>query len=428
MSWSPRRKVLVIIATVLLTGFAVVFALNFVTSQKRLEHGLVHRYEITDPQLEREMGVLLGPGIVPGNQIDVLQNGDEIFPAMLEAIASAKQTITFESYIYWSGDIGGRFADALSERAQAGVKVHVLVDGVGAHKLEDSMIDRMKAAGVDFHWYRPLAWYHLGRINNRTHRKLLVADGRVAFTGGVGIADDWNGHAQDADHWRDIHFRMRGPVVAQVQAAFNDNWLKTTGRVLNGAEYFPELSEAGPSHAHLFLASASGGSESMQLMYLLAITAATKRIDLCAAYFVPDKLITEALLEARKRGVVIRVLVPGEHIDSESVRAASRASWGPLLEAGIEIHQFEPTMMHSKAMVVDDHLVSVGSTNFDPRSFHLNDEASLNIYDGELARKMTESFEADLKRAKQYTIEDYRSRPFSERVAEKIVVPVRSQL
>lgn len=423
-----RRRVVFVLAGALLAFLVVIIAMNFSSSTKRLEYGVSHRYAVTDAQFEREMGVLMGPSIVRGNQIDALQNGDEIFPAMLEAIRAAKQTITFETYIYWSGDIGSELADALSERAKAGVRVHVLVDWVGSIKMDDDLLERMETAGVELHKYRPLSWYHVSRVNNRTHRKLLVVDGRVAFTGGVGIADAWEGNAQDADHWRDVHFRIRGPVAAQVQAAFNDNWMKTTGRVLNGEAYFPELEPVGTSPAHLFLSSPAGGSESMHLMYLLAITAATERIDLCAAYFVPDKLITEALLEARKRGVAIRVLLPGEHIDSESVRAASRESWGPLLEAGIEIHQFEPTMMHSKVLIIDGYLVSVGSTNFDPRSFRLNDEASLNVYDRDFAAVMTKSFEADLLRSRRYTLEDYRARSWSERMAEKIVVPIRSQL
>ena len=428
MQSRTKRRLVVVLLTALVTGLTAVIALNFVPSEKRLDHGVEHLYAVRDPQLLREMGVLLGPGIVQGNRVEALQNGDEIFPAILEAVASAQKTITLETYIYWSGDIGAQLAAALSERAKAGVKVHVLVDWAGSHKLDGALVEQMERAGVDVHHYRPLAWYHLGRINNRTHRKLLVVDGRVGFTGGVGIADKWSGHAQDPDHWRDVHFRIRGPAVAQLQTAFNDNWMKTTGRVLNGPDYFPELQAEGSTPAHLFLASASGGSESMQLMYLLAITAATERIDLCAAYFVPDPLLAKALLDARARGVAIRVLLPGEHTDSESVRAASRGSWGPLLEAGIEISQFEPTMLHSKVIIVDGFLVSVGSTNFDPRSFHINDEASLNVYDPEFAAQMTRVFEADLQRSKRYTLEDFQARSWTERVAEKIVVPVRSQL
>jgi cardiolipin synthase len=250
----------------------------------------------------------------------------------------------------------------------------------------------------------------------------------VGFTGGVGIADIWTGHAQDPDHWRDAHFRIEGPVVAQMQAAFNDNWIKTTGELLNGPDYFPPLERAGDMDAQVFIASPAGGSESMHLMYLMTIAAATREIDLAASYFVPDALIVDALLAACKRGVRIRVLVPGEHIDSETVRLASKATWGPLLQAGVEIHEYEPTMMHVKLLIADDELVSVGSTNFDIRSFRLNDEASLNVYDRAFAARMTSVFEADLAKSRPYTYEQWKDRPLRERLIEKLVWPVRSQL
>ena len=276
--------------------------------------------------------------------------------------------------------------------------------------------------------YRPLRWYNLGRLNNRTHRKLLVVDGKVGFTGGVGIADQWSGHAQDPDHWRDLHFRVEGPAVAQFQAAFNDNWIKTTGEVLNGEAYFPPLQPVGAMDAHLFIASPAGGSESMHLMYLMAIAAAEHSIDLQAAYFVPDELIMKALIAARHRGVRIRVLVPGKHIDSETVRLASKAHWGELLLADVEIHEYQPTMMHNKLLIVDGLMVSVGSTNFDVRSFRLNDEASLNVYDATFAARMTEVFEQDLKPSVRYTYERWEQRPYKEKFAERFILPVKSQL
>jgi cardiolipin synthase len=374
------------------------------------------------------MAVLLGPAILPGNKVVDYQNGDEIFPAMLDAIASATTSITFETYIYWSGDIGLKFADALAERARAGVKVHLVVDWVGSIKMDEELLQRMEDAGVRVERYRPLHWYNLGRMNNRTHRKLLVIDGKVGFTGGVGIADQWTGHAQDPEHWREAHFRIDGPVVAQMQAAFNDNWIKTTGELLNGPDYFPELEPAGDMAAHLFIASPAGGSESMHLMYLSAVAAAEHTIDLTASYFVPDELITKALIAARKRGVTVRVMLPGQHIDSETVRLSSKASWGELLQAGIEIHEYQPTMIHVKLLVVDRELVSVGSTNFDIRSFRLNDEASLNIYDHAFAERMTRVFEDDLKHAKQYSYEMWEQRPLREKFAEQVVRPIRSQL
>ena len=417
-----------IAVTVVLTVLAVVLAMNFTTPEKKIDRKVVHRHAVADPQFRREMSVLLGPAIVPGNRVTAFQNGDQIFPAMLEAIRGARRTINMETYIYWSGDTGQAFADALCERARAGVAVHLVVDWAGSIRMDDALLGTMQDAGVRVEHYRPLRWYNLGRLNNRTHRKLLVVDGRVGFTGGVGIADQWSGHAQDPDHWRETHFRVEGPVVAQLQSAFNDNWIKTTGELLNGPDHFPPLERAGDMDAHLFIASPAGGSESMHLMYLQAVAAAVRSIDLCAAYFVPDHLIAQALLAARQRGVRVRVLLPGPHIDSETVRLSSRASWGPLLEGGVGIHIYQPTMIHVKLLVVDEELVSVGSTNFDIRSFRLNDEASLNVYDREFAQSMTRVFEDDLAHSKRYTLEDWKARTARERFAETVVRPLRSQL
>ncbi|WP_372392466.1 phosphatidylserine/phosphatidylglycerophosphate/cardiolipin synthase family protein [Xanthomonas sp. NCPPB 3582] len=418
----------IIVAAVVVTLLVGLLLLNFATPEKKLQHIPKHLYDVADPQFKREMSVLLGPAILPGNRIDVLNNGHEIFPAMLAAIRSAQHTITFETYIYWSGEIGREFSDALSERARAGVAVRVTIDWGGSLKMDHALVDTMTEAGVEVHRYRPLAWYNLHRVNNRTHRKLLVIDGRIGFTGGVGVADQWMGNAQDPEHWRDTHYRIEGPVVAQVQTAFNDNWIKTTGRVVNGAHYYPALEAAGDSDAQLFVASPAGGSESMHLMYLVAIAAARSTIDLAAAYFVPDALITRSLLEARSRGVAIRVLLPGKHIDAVSVRLASKASWEPLLQAGIEIHEYQPTMLHTKLLIIDGLLVSVGSTNFDIRSFRLNDEASLNVYDRALAARMTEVFEGDLQRAERYTLQRWRARPLRQKLGEKLVFPFRSQV
>ena len=420
--------ILTIVITALVTILAVVLAINFATPEKKLERKIEHRYAVADPQFRRELGVMLGPGIVPGNRVTDLQNGDQIFPAMLVAVSAAEKTITFETYIYWSGEVGQKMADALSERARAGVKVNVMIDWAGSLKMEDELLDEMKVAGVVIHLYRPLHWYNIGRMNNRTHRKLLVVDGRIGFTGGVGIADQWQGKAQDPEHWRDMHFRVEGPVVAQIQAAFNDNWIKATGEVLNGADYFPPLPPAGSSDAHLFISSPAGGSESMHLMYLMSIAAAEHSIDLEASYFVPDTLITKALLAARQRGVRVRIVLPGPHIDSETVRIASKREWGELLLGKVEIYEYQPTMLHNKLLIVDRELVSVGSTNFDTRSFRLNDEASLNVYDKEFATRMTDVFEQDLKPTKRYTYEMWKQRPFKDKFSEIVLLPIKSQL
>jgi len=411
-----------------LTLVGIVIALNFIGGEKKIERRIERLHALDDPRFHHELGVLLGPQFVAGNRLRVLTNGDEIFPAMLTAIRDATTTITFETYIYWSGDIGREFSQALADRARNGVKVHVLLDWVGSAKMDDALLDAMRAAGVQIYKFHPPHWSHLGRLNNRTHRKLLIVDGRIGFTGGVGIAPMWTGKAQDPEHWRDTHFQVEGPVVAQMQAVFLDNWIKVSGEVLHGPAYFPVLAGAGNSLAQVFSSSPSGGSESMQLMYLLAITAASRSIDLSAAYFVPDDLSSSALVAAMKRGVKLRIVVPGPHIDSETVRSASRARWGPLLAAGAQIAEYQPTMYHCKVMIVDGLLVSVGSTNFDNRSFRLNDEATLNIVDATFAAQQTRIFDDDLKHSRTVSLAEWLDRPWRERLAERFASLLGSQL
>ena len=419
---------LTVVLTALATGALVLLALNFTAGEKKVQQQLPRLYSTASPDFERALGSLLGPGIVGGNAVTELLNGDQIFPPMLAAIQAAQKSITFETYIYWSGDIGKQFADALSERARAGVRVHVLLDWVGSANMDESYLTEMKEAGVQIEKFHKPHWYNLARLNNRTHRKLLVVDGQVGFTGGVGIAPHWMGNAQDPDHWRDSHYLVRGPVVAQMQATFLDNWLKVTGKVLHGALYFPPIAPAGAQKAQMFSSSPSSGSESMQLMYHLAITAAERSIDLSVAYFVPDELTQKHLMDALARGVRVRFITPGEHTDTDTVKAASRATWGPLLQAGALIYEYQPTMYHCKVMIVDQLLVSVGSTNFDNRSFRLNDEANLNVYDAAFARRQTEVFEEDLKRSRRVTYEAWLNRPLREKAHEKLTGWLRSQL
>lgn len=423
-----RSTVLTVLLTALATGALVLLALNFTAGEKKVQQQLPRLYSTSSPQFERALGTLLGPGIVGGNAVTELLNGDQIFPPMLAAIQGAKKSITSETYIYWSGDIGKQFADALSERARAGVRVHVLLDWVGSAKMDESYLTEMKEAGVQIEKFHKPHWYNLARLNNRTHRKLLVVDGQVGFTGGVGIAPQWMGNAQDPDHWRDSHYLVRGPGVAQMQATFLDNWLKVTGKVLHGALYFPPIAPAGAQKAQMFSSSPSSGSESMQLMYHLAITAAERSIDLSVAYFVPDELTQKHLMDALARGVRVRFITPGEHTDTDTVKAASRATWGPLLLAGALIYEYQPTMYHCKVMIVDQLLVSVGSTNFDNRSFRLNDEANLNVYDAAFAKRQTEVFEDDLKRSRRVTYEEWLNRQLREKAHEKLTGWLRSQL
>ena len=418
-----------LILVLLVTSVVTILGMNLFSSpEKEVTHNIAHEYGIDHPQFLRVMSVLLGPTLVEGNKVETLLNGDQIFPAMLAAIRSAKKTISFETYIYWSGEIGGQFASALAERAKAGVKVHILVDWAGSQKMDAKILEEMKGAGVEIKKYHPLKWYTLDRLNNRTHRKILVVDGAVGFTGGVGIADTWNGHAQDKDHWRDTHYRVEGPVVNQMQAAFVDNWTKVSGNVLHGEEYFPPPKPAGTHFAQMYKSSTEGGADSTHLMYLLSIAAASRSIDLSMAYFVPDDVALTALESALRRGVKVRILLPGVYIDSSIVRNASRSTWGRILKAGAEIYEYEPTMFHCKILVVDRLWTSVGSTNFDSRSFKLNDEANLNVHDREFAELQVANFEIDLKSAKRITYQEWEARPLREKAWEHLMGLLGPQL
>ena len=417
-----------IVATIALTLVVVFVIANLTSGEKKIEHKIERLYASDDPQFTRSMGLLLGPPVIGGNRFEVLVNGDEIFPSMLQGIRSAQRTITFETFIYWSGAIGEEIAHALSDKARAGIAVHVLLDWVGSSKMDKRYLRMLREAGAEIVLYHKPHLTGLGRLNDRTHRKLLVIDGHIGFTGGVGIAEEWTGHAQDEKHWRDTHFRVEGPVVGQMQAVFMDNWVKSTGNVLHGPQYFPAIDPVGDGLAHMFSSSPSGGSDDMQLMYLMAITAATCSIDLSSAYFVPDKLTINAIVEAAKRGVKVRIITPGKRIDTHTVREASRACWGDLLAAGVEMYEYQPTMFHCKLIIVDEYLVSVGSTNFDSRSFKLNDEANLNIYDRDFARQQTAIFDGDVIHTKRITLDDWRSRPLVEKLLERAIALLDPQL
>ena len=416
------------LASVAATSVAWLVALNLTLGQRRLGRGIERLYSIHEPEFRRTFDALLGSAIVPGNRYRVLTNGDEIFPAMLRAIRSATRSVNFETYIYWSGEVALEFAQALAERASAGVKVHVLLDWFGSKEIDPSCVEQMRRAGVQVQRFHAPSWGNVARFNHRTHRKLLIVDGRIGFTGGVGIAPQWTGNAQDADHWRDTHFQVEGPVVARMQAVFCDNWINSTACVLHGDDYFPALEPVGDADAQMFMSSPAGGSESMQLMYLLAINAAERTIDIANAYFLPDELTKSTLIKALRRGVRLRLIVPGEHIDVAVVRRASRATWGALLRAGAQIHEYQPTMFHCKVMIVDGLLVSVGSTNFDNRSFRLHDEANLNLYDRGCAAELTAQFERDLQRSRRITYADWRARPVHEKVVELSAAVLKPQL
>ncbi|MES2920577.1 MAG: phospholipase D-like domain-containing protein [Verrucomicrobiota bacterium] len=422
-----RSPLIAIGVTAIASSLATLFIKNFISGEKKIRKRIPRRYNIADPQFERSMSQLLGPPILEGNRIIRLENGDEIFPAMLAGIARAKTTICFETYIYWCGETAEQFSLALSEKAREGVKVHVLLDGMGCDCVEGESLRRMREAGVEVEIYH-VHMHNLTNVNQRTHRKLLVIDGKQGFTGGVGIGDAWRGNADSPEHWRDTHYQVDGPAVAQIQAAFMDNWMKTHATVLHGDAYFPFIEPQGPHRCQMFKSSPMEGSESARLMYLLSITAAEHSLRVGNAYFVPDDLVTETLIAAVRRGVTVEVMVPGAHLDSKLVRGASRHRWGRLLENGVRIFEYQPTMYHRKLMIIDDLWVSVGSANFDNRSFRLNDEANLNVFDREFAKEETAAFEKDKQRAREITWEEWKQRPILQKVGDTTVALLRSQL
>jgi cardiolipin synthase len=376
-------------------------------------------YSAASPEFRQSAGSLLGPNFVGGNNITTLINGDQIFPAMLSAIRSAKRSVNFETYVFWDDEIGKEFTNTLAERARAGVHVNMILDAQGTRKMGLANRKQLEEAGVQLVKYHSALWLDPRRYNNRTHRKLLIVDGKTAFIGGVGIADLWAGSADSTKHWRDNHYKVTGPIVAQLQGSFMGNWLKTRGTVLHGDAYFPPLENTGSSLAQ---AMRSGPKyENLDLMYLLAIASAQKTLRIENAYFLPDDLVRKELVAAAKRGVKIEIVVPGKKIDQKLVRAASRRHWPELLEAGIKIYEYQPTMVHVKLLVVDDTFVSVGSGNFDNRSIRLNDEANLDVLDSAFAAQQIHLFEIDKKRSREVTMSEvggfHMSDPFEHAAA-----------
>jgi len=423
-----RRRLSWIGLGVLGTFVIGVVLLNVWPQEKKLPDRLRHVSAVDSVQFQREIGTLLGASVIEGNTVTDYQNGVEFFPAMLASIRAAQHSINMETYIYWSGNVAEEFADALIERARAGVKVHVLADWVGSQPMDDSLVKRLRDGGVRFEYFHPLHWYSLDRINNRTHRKLLIVDGKVGFNGGAGIADEWDGNATRPDHWRDMQFRVEGPAAEQMQAVFADNWLTTAGEILLGDDYYPTPPRVGDTAVQAFASSPDGGSINMELLYLMAINGARKSIDLEAAYFVPGELTRTALLDALGRGVKVRIVVPGPYVDSRVVRSASQQNWGVLLHAGARIYQFQPSLFHNKLMVVDNYLTIGGSSNFDNRSFRLNDESNLNIPDEAFAEHLTTVINADIARSHEVSLAQWRNRPWTKRVSDWLSMLAASQL
>lgn len=392
-----------------------------------LRQPLPHHLASSDRQLKASMGALFGSNYVPGNKVETLVNGVQIFPAMLRAIREARQTISFETYIYWRGAIANEFADALSAKAREGLSVKVLLDWVGSIPMDERLIERMQDAGVEVVRFRPITWYTIDRVNNRTHRKLLIVDGRLGFTGGVGIADEWNGDALSPSEWRDNHYRLEGPAAAELQAAFAKHWIEATGELLLGDRFFPDISPAGDQAAQVVISSTHQRNV-MHLLLMTALASAQKNIRIATPYFVPDELIRQQLLEARKRGVEVQIIVPGAQTDARIVRKASRHLWGDLLQAGVKISEYQPTFFHCKLVIVDDIWTSVGSTNIDDRALRLNDEANVNLFDQRFASIQIATFDRDASASKPYTFADWQNRSANEKFSDWLSSLARSQI
>ena len=381
------------------------------------------------PGFLRATEALTGAPISHGNTVELLINGDRIFPRFLEALRGAERTICLLTYVYWQGDIAVDVARTLCERARAGVECNVILDAVGAMKMDTGLVEEMQEAGVRVVRFRPPKPYAVRRLNNRTHRKICVVDGRVGLTGGVGIAEEWTGDAEDADHWRDTHVRVEGPVVRGLFGAFAENWLEATGEVLVGDAYLPELEELdGGGPMQVVRSSAGVGDTNMEALYYLAIAAAERSLDLTAAYFAPRPAFTEALVAAAQRDVRVRVLVPGERTDKPAVRTAGRASYEELLDGGVEVYEYRPTMLHAKTLVLDGIWSSVGSVNFDNRSFQQNDEATLCVQSEAFATELTRQFERDVALAERMQPGRWRRRGPAHRGAEAALRLARREL
>ena len=384
---------------------------------------------VESPEFLRAAEALTGAPISHGNEAELLINGDQIFPAFLETISSAQRTLCVQTYVYWRGDIARDVAGAIADKAKEGVECKVILDALGAAKMDRSLVRDMQEAGVEVVLLRPPKPYAIRRVANRTHRRLLVADGEVGMTGGVGIAEEWTGNAEDPDHWRDTHVRVRGPVVRGMLGAFAENWLEGTGQVLAGDHYLPDLepiADGGPMQ--LVRSSATVGDTNVEALYYLAIASARRSMDLTAAYFVPRPAFTDALCEAARRGVQVRILVPGPHIDKGFVRVAGRAAYAELLEAGVRVFEFQPTMLHAKTLVVDGAWSSVGTINFDNRSFQLHDEVTLCVWDERFAGRLGEAFEHDLERSEEIEPGRWNGRAPHQRVTEDATRMLRREL
>jgi cardiolipin synthase len=409
---SPIRR-----AFVILLVAAAVVALGLVFAQDQVTLRVQTAVSVEDPAHATYVATLTGAEASRGNDFDVLTNGDQIFPAMLSAIDAARRRISFETYIYDAGEIAGKFTASLERAAGRGVLVNLVIDSVGASSMEREHMDRLRKAGCHIAEFNTPTWYSIEEVNYRTHRKILVIDGEVAFAGGAGVADHWMGNADSKDHWRDTHVRIRGPIVRMIEGAFYENFLEADG------PYAPVLDPApapagDDGQALVVRSSPSGGSSDLKKLYLLSLASAKRSIEVATPYFVTDESTMWALEDAVKRGVKIRILLEGDITDAMPVKYASRHAYERLLEQGIELYEYQPTMMHAKVLVVDGIWSMFGSANFDNRSLELNDELNVAVSSRKLAARFLLDFDQDLKAARRITLEQWRRRPRLDKARE----------
>lgn len=378
-------------------------------------------------EFARLVSAMAGAPLRPGNRVVVMRNGATL-GAMLEAISSANATIDLSSYIYWPGEIADGFSEALIERAEAGVEVNVVLDGYGSAKMDSRRLDRLERSPVNIAIFRPPSWYHVRKLNNRMHRRILVVDGTVGFVGGVGIADVWTGDAEDAEHWRETHLRVEGPAVTDLLGGFVENWTEATGGLLSVA-HVPEIPplDNGVS-LQVTRSTPIGGPTALTQLFYAAIAGARHRLWMTTAYFAPDRAFQDALCAAARRGVDLRILVNGVRVDKEVARQAGHRSFGELLEAGARIYEYDKTMLHAKVLLVDDGWANIGSGNFDSRSFDLDLEINTAIYDPPLVKELESHFHEDLEASREMDLETWRRRPLRKRAAELATEAVRQSL
>jgi cardiolipin synthase len=402
------------------------------------QYGLEHEFSVDSDEFLTTITGASGVPLLVCNRIDILHNGDEFYPVMLEEIGRAQSSITIEAYIYWAGEIGRRFAETLAAKASEGIPVKILLDSVGSATIGSEILETLEKGGCQLAWYNRIRWYTIGQFNHRTHRKSLIIDGRVGFTGGAGIADVWLGNAQSPEHWRDTQIRITGPAVTPLQTGFAQNWLKTTGELLSGATYYPDhdREQEPPSHGftrtglsvQTVMSSPESGASSVRLMHYLPIVCARRSIYISNPYFVPDQAAIDTLVEARQRGVEVRIMVAGRHNDTWLARQNSRRLYGPLLRAGIQILEYNKTFMHQKTMVIDGLWVSIGTTNFDNRSFAHNEETSVCIKDADLAAFMEHTFRADMRACDRVELEAWQKRGLLTKSLEAVASLLEAQV